>query len=96
MRSLLTAVLGLAVTLGPAMADGKRPQSLDDCDALVLRSPDHYASYWCYWIAARRTGRWADAAARLDARLALEPDNHLARQYLAAIEADRGRDRAEL
>jgi CHAT domain-containing protein len=88
------AVAGWA--LFPSWAQVPNPPSLtlDVCDARARDHPADLSSYVCYWRVARSLKAWDDAVRRLDARLALEPSNHLARLYLGLIEADRGRERA--
>jgi len=68
---------------------------LNACDAMVRAKPQEYASYHCYWTAARRTGQLQTAAERLEAVLRREPGNYLALLALARIERDRGRLGAE-
>ena len=82
-------LLGLAA--GVVAAD---EPSLERCAALVRDDPDELESYRCYWTLARG-GEWAGSARALEALLAIDPSNHRARLYLAAIEADLGRERAE-
>jgi CHAT domain-containing protein/tetratricopeptide (TPR) repeat protein len=81
----------LAGLLVAALA-GQR--TLDDCDALARDHPKEISSYLCYWLTARSLNALDDGARRLDARLAIEPDNHLAELYLGLIEADLHHDRA--
>lgn len=69
--------------------------TLDDCDAQARDHPKDLPSYLCYWLAARRLQAWDDAARRLDAKLAIDPSNHLAQLYLGLIEADVRHDRAK-
>jgi CHAT domain-containing protein len=84
----LVAIAGLAIA-SPA------PQSLDDCEALVMQSPDDNDAYACFTNIARSRQQWDDAARRLDAHLAVRPDNPAAQLQLAWIERDRGGERAE-
>ena len=81
----------LAALLAAAVAS---PPSLDDCDARVRDHPEAIESYLCYWLAARKLNALEDAARRLDARLALHPDDHLAELYLGLIEGDLHHERA--
>lgn len=74
-------------------ANGVEP-TLDDCDRLTREQPGDLAAYDCYQNIARRHRTWDEAARRLDARLAAEPDNHWARFELALIEWDRRAPRA--
>jgi len=66
-----------------------------DCDRLVRAHPDDLEAYRCYWVVARQHQRWGEAAARLETRLRLRPDDQRARLYLGLIEADRFRPRTE-
>jgi len=69
--------------------------SLSDCDAAVRDAPQDYQSYDCYRSLARSRGAWDGAVERLEALLARDARNTLARVVLARIESDRGRSRAE-
>jgi CHAT domain-containing protein len=89
---VLAVTLAVAATPGAARPTGAE---FDACDAAVRESPEERASYQCYWVTARRLQAWPEAVRRLDALLAVEPDNHLAMLFLGAIEADRNHDRAE-
>jgi tetratricopeptide (TPR) repeat protein len=79
---------------GEGLAAGGVEPTLDDCDRLTREQPRDLAAYDCYQNIARRRRVWDDAARRLDARLAAEPDNHWARFELALIEWDRRAPRA--
>jgi CHAT domain-containing protein len=92
---LLIATLCLATGLSTDSGADEGPTSLADCDAWVQRVPDSYESYRCYRVVARGRVAAGDAVTRLEAQLALDPDNDLARWTLASLEADRGLDRAE-
>jgi CHAT domain-containing protein len=91
---ILPLVLAAGVVLPTAQAAAPPPpkRTLDDCDAAARDHPNDLPSYLCYWLVARSLKSWDDAARRLDARLAVEPDNHLAQLYLALIEADQRHD----
>jgi len=80
----------MSVLLAAALA-----ASLSDCDAAVRDAPEDYQSYDCYRSLARSRGAWDGAVERLDALLARDSANTLARVVLARIESDRGRPRAE-
>jgi hypothetical protein len=90
LRFLLPAVL---VAAGAVYAQA--PSNFDDCDRFVLQHPDEAQGYRCYVALAGRNNGWDDAARRLDALVAVDPDNHLAKLALASLEARRGGDRAE-
>ena len=81
-----------AVVLAAAVATP--PRTLDDCDALLRDHPGEIKSYLCYWLTGRSLRALDDAARRLDARLALSPDDHLAELYLGLVEADLRHPRA--
>ena len=96
MRIALLTVLAVALGLAAAPPPGAPPtRTLDDCDAAARDHPKDLPSYLCYWLVARRQKAWPDAARRLDARLALEPDNHLAQLYLGLVELDQRHDRGK-
>ncbi len=88
--------LVLVILVAGSGAWAAPPATLDECDALVREHPDAIDSYRCYWFVARNTASWEDAQRRLEARLALEPENHRARLILGAIGADLGDVRAEI
>jgi CHAT domain-containing protein len=92
---LACCVVSGSVLLSPS-AEAQQPgkPTLDDCDARARDHPKELSSYLCYWVAARRLKAWDDAARRLEARLAVEPTNHLAQLYLGLVKADRGDERA--
>jgi CHAT domain-containing protein/tetratricopeptide (TPR) repeat protein len=81
----------LIAAVGAAAADDL---TLEKCAGLVRDDPDELESYQCYWVLARG-GDWDGAVRALEALLAIDPSNHRARLYLAAIEADLGHERAE-
>ncbi len=83
----------LAALMAPAAVASE--EVLQSCHALVLERPEDLESYSCYWAAARRQGEWRGAVTALESRLSVQPDNHRAKLYLAAIEDDRGSPRAE-
>jgi len=68
---------------------------LDHCDAMVREQPNASTPYRCYQTAARRDGGFAGAQRRLRHWLRIDPANHRARLFLAAVLADVGNDRAE-
>jgi CHAT domain-containing protein len=72
-----------------------RPASFEDCEEEVRRNPATAGSYRCFAAVARRTNQWDRVVRRLDAILAFDPENQIARWFLARFEADQGRDRAE-
>ncbi len=80
----------MSVVLAAALA-----ASLADCDAAVRGAPQDYQSYDCYRTLARSRGAWDGAVEHLEALLARDARNTLARVVLARIESDRGRPRAE-
>jgi tetratricopeptide (TPR) repeat protein len=82
----------LAFVLSAALA-GEKP-TLDRCAELVRDRPQELDSYMCYWFVSRG-GDPAGAGRALESLLAIEPTNHRARLYLAAVEADLGHGRAE-
>ncbi|HJQ75219.1 MAG TPA: CHAT domain-containing protein, partial [Gaiellaceae bacterium] len=84
----------LAVLLAAAAAAAAPPRTLDDCDALVRDHPGEIKGYLCYWLTGRSLRALDDAARRLDARLAIAPDDHLAELYLGLVEADMRHPRA--
>lgn len=92
---LVIATLCLATGLATHTGAAESPASIADCDALLQRHPDTYESYRCFRVVARAKALADDAATRLQALLAVNPDNHLARWTLASVEADQGRGRAE-
>ena len=51
--------------------------------------------YECLASLPRSTGNWDESRARLEAYVAADPDNHVARFALGALESSQGRDRAE-
>jgi len=61
---------------------------------MIRDHPGEVRSYLCYWLTGRSTRTLDDAARRLDARLAVAPDDHLAELYLGLVEADLRHDRA--
>jgi CHAT domain-containing protein/tetratricopeptide (TPR) repeat protein len=71
-----------------------RPPTLDECSLRVQREPDRLESYMCYWFAARG-GDPQGALRSLESLLSLDPSNHRARLYLAAIHGDLGHDVAK-
>lgn len=85
----------------PAMADAEAPnreppsQVIARCQNLVRERPRDLEAYRCFWAAARNHQVWDEAVHALEAMLTIDPANQRARLYLAAIEGDRGRDRAE-
>jgi CHAT domain-containing protein len=83
----------LALSLSVAALAAEKP-TLDKCAELVRDRPEELDSYMCYWFVARG-GDPAGAGRALESLLAIDPANHRARLYLAAVEADRGRPRAE-
>ena len=80
---------------GDVTAPVAAPANFDDCDAAVRDDPENLESYACFWSMARRLRAWPEAVRRLEALLAVEPDNAQAKLYLGAVEADRNQDRAE-
>lgn len=68
--------------------------SLEDCDAWTAREPESLRAYDCYGFVARQHRAWDETVRRLDARLAIAPDNHWARFELALVEWDRRAPRA--
>ena len=84
-----------ALALGLAARAAEPPSSLADCDAAVRAAPAEYASYACYLALAHARQEWDGAVERLDALLARDARNTLARVVLARIERDLGRPRAE-
>jgi len=94
---ILGLALAAAIALPSAAAEAAPPpkRTLDDCDAAARAHPDELHSYLCYWVVAQNLKAWDDAARRLDARLALQPEDHLAQLYLGLIEADMNHNRAQ-
>ena len=88
-----SSALLLALTLSVVALASEKP-TLDKCAALVRDRPEELDSYMCYWFVARG-GDPAGAGRALESLLAIDPANHRARLYLAAVEADRGQARAE-
>jgi len=88
----LCAVLMLGVC-GPAVA--AEPQTFEDCEGMIRTSPDSFDGYDCLAGMPRSNGRWEEARRRLQGYVAADPDNHLARFGLAALESSQGRDEAE-
>ena len=89
-------ILGLGTPAGGNVAEpAAAPADFDDCDAGVRDEAENLESYACYWSMARRLRAWPEAVRRLEALLAVEPDNARAKLYLGAVEADRYQDRAE-
>jgi tetratricopeptide (TPR) repeat protein len=80
----------MSVVLAAALA-----AALADCDAAVRAKPQDYQSYDCYRTVARIRHAWDGAVERLEALLARDAKNTMARVVLARIESDRGRERAE-
>ncbi len=80
----------MSVVLAAALA-----AALADCDAAVQAKPQDYQSYDCYRTVARIRHAWDGAVERLEALLARDAKNTMARVVLARIESDRGRERAE-
>jgi CHAT domain-containing protein len=88
-------LLALVLLAGPPVSPSKGEETtLDDCAASVREAPEELESYRCYWALARR-GQWEEASRALEALLQLDPGNHRARIFLAAVAADRGEPRAE-
>lgn len=83
----------LSTIAGTAFATTARP-SLDACAELVRDHPGELLSYRCYWFVARQ-GDPEGASRALESLLAIDPGNHRARLYLAAVRADLGDPRAE-
>ena len=83
---LLTHVMLLGAIVPLASAN----DGLDECRALVRHQPTDIESYECYWRTARGRGSWDEAQTELNSILAVEPRNHAARLYLAAIRVDLG------
>ncbi len=66
------------------------PASFVECEERTRSEPGNLAAYRWYLDVARRGRNWSEAARRLEARLAVEPGDHLARLVRAEIAADRG------
>ncbi|MBI2837356.1 MAG: CHAT domain-containing protein [Acidobacteria bacterium] len=92
---LIPAILLMASTGSRAGVDLSRPTAFRDCEALISEHPRELDAYRCYLVLARRYQSWDEAMRRLDAVLARDPSNSFARLFLGALEADRGRARAE-
>ncbi len=88
-RAALALLLALAGSLEAGTGD-----LFAECEAAVRSRPDSVDAYRCFWRKSRQN-RADEAAERLGRVLARSPGDHRARLYLARIEGDRGRDRAE-
>ncbi len=89
----MTTFFLLALSAAAAVVP-RPPASLADCDAWVLREPESLGAYRCYWTLARQN-QAAPARRRLEALLSRPARNPRACLFLARIEGDQGRDRAE-
>lgn len=83
--------------LGFALASTAIAQdaSFDECEVRVREHPGDLASFECFAQLPRKNNRWEEAVRRLDAHLARDPANHLARFALGGLESSRAQDRAE-
>jgi tetratricopeptide (TPR) repeat protein len=93
---LAIVVLALASTSHAAIDLARvNPASVATCDGLVMAHPNDLEAYRCYLLIARRHQYWNESVRRLEALLNLDANNHAARLFLGAVEADRFRPRAE-
>jgi CHAT domain-containing protein len=92
-RAIRWSTLLLALVLCVSALAGEKP-TLELCAELVRDRPEELESYMCYWFVSR-AGDPAGAGQALESHLAIDPANHRARLYLAAVEADLGHRRAE-
>ncbi len=90
-RPWICAVLAMLLH---ALAIRAGPPTLEVCAARVLENPGKLESYMCYWFVAR-AGDPDGAIRALEAHLAVDPANHGARLYLAAIHGDLGHEIAQ-
>lgn len=88
------ALASLLFAAGPAQAESG-PPTLEECDARVRDEPRDPLSYYCYMLSVRAHGRSDEAVQRLEAILALQPDLHRVKLFLAYIESMRGAPRAD-
>ncbi len=91
--AFLGAAAATSAAAGEIEARALRARDVATCDALVLGHPDEVDAYRCYFLVALRHRRWNDAATRLEARLAVDPGDALARYALGVIEAYRPGER---
>ncbi len=92
LSALLLSILAAA---GTVQTRAQTPTTFDDCDAQVLRHPDDDGVYDCHVTIAARQNGWNEAARRLEARLLVNPANHLAKLALASVQARLDGKRAE-
>ncbi len=91
---LALGLLGLlSLPLDPAAK--AQDSSFDECEVRAREQPGDLASYECFAQLPRKNNRWEEAVRRLDAYLARDPANHLARFALGGLESSRAQDRAE-
>ena len=69
--------------------------NLADCEEQIRADATSLDGYDCLAGLPRNTGNWGEARTRLEAYVAADPGNHLARFALGALESSQGRDRAE-
>jgi CHAT domain-containing protein/tetratricopeptide (TPR) repeat protein len=60
----------------------EQAQTFDACDVIVHERP---ASYECHRLLAQRTQSWREGIRHLEARLALDPEDHVSRLALGAL-----------
>lgn len=94
-----TALLAMTLLAKGAGADIDlyeiKPQSIEDCDALVRDHPDELEAWRCYGVVANKRGQWKEVTRRLERHLAAQPDNDMARLSLGMLEARMWSQRAE-
>ena len=79
-----------------ALAVASGAPDLDTCARLVARARNDEAGYRCFRDVANREGSYAAALARVEAILATEPGNDLARWNAAALEGAMGGHRGRV
>ncbi len=90
MPSPLALVLGSLAAASPSTA-----RDFAECDAVVAEEPDESTSWMCFFAVALGSDRIDEALVQLRARLAADPELHLARLYVAKLLALRGDPAAE-
>ncbi|HET8945565.1 MAG TPA: hypothetical protein VFQ07_01165, partial [Candidatus Polarisedimenticolia bacterium] len=84
---LTTAACGLASGLlaPPAFAmEVEQARTFEECDAVVRGRP---TEFYCHQFLAQKTRTWREGIRHLEARLAADPDDHLALLALAILRA---------
>lgn len=99
-RGASILVCCLLLLAGAAAASTPRwnsdpPQSLADCDRLVVEDPSDIHSFSCYWFVARNRNLLHEAMRRLETQLQLTPGEPRAQLYLGLLSLDLAQARSE-